>query len=262
VFAWGQSGELTDADANLVLPDQQDALIEAVAAANPNTVVVLNTGGPVRMPWRDKVKAVLEMWYPGQEGGWATADILLGRANPAGKLPMTFPAHYRDTPMMEEGHPERSTPQAGVVRYSEGSLIGYRWYDTRKIEPLFPFGHGLSYTTFAYSGLSTRSAGRDVEVTFTVANTGTVPGAESAQVYLDAPASSPVPMPTKALAGFTKVRLAPGERKVLTIRIPQRAFQYWSTPDHRWQAIPAPRQVHVGGSSRELSLRAQVTPPR
>jgi beta-glucosidase len=166
------------------LPEDQGDLIEKVAEANPSTVVILNTGGPVAMPWRDKVRAILEMWYPGQEGGWATADLVLGRANPGGRLPVTFPAQLEDAPARAAGHPERlgpprltpapggTVPDAPPVTYSEGIAVGYRWYDQQQIEPLFPLGHGLSYTHFEYSGLVVRHVANGFDVIFTVRNIG------------------------------------------------------------------------------------------
>jgi beta-glucosidase len=254
VFAWGRSGELVNPEDNLLLPDHQNELIEAVAATNPNTVVVLNTGGPVRMPWRDKVRGVVEMWFPGQEGGWATADVLTGRANPGGKLPITFPQRYEDNPVMEPGHAERYKPEGGKIAFSEGIFVGYRWYDARGIEPLFPFGYGLSYTTFAYSGLQVRPKGGDVEVRFTVKNTGKVAGAEAAQVYVGAPKNAPVPMAPQALGGFAKVSLAPGASQTVAVTIPARQFAYWSAETHAWVPLTGARSIMVGASSRDIRL--------
>jgi beta-glucosidase len=168
------------------LAPNQDALIEAVAKANPNTVVVLNTGDPVLMPWLSDVKAVLEMWYPGQEGGTSTAKLLLGLANPAGRLPITWPANGDQTPFA--GHPERINGDGTKVPFSEGIYMGYRWYDQQKIEPLFAFGHGLSYTKFAYSGLEIRPDRDGLDVSFIVQNTGQVKGSEVPQVYVGPPA--------------------------------------------------------------------------
>ncbi|MBX3563585.1 MAG: glycoside hydrolase family 3 C-terminal domain-containing protein [Sphingomonas sp.] len=259
VFAWNKSGELAQAPQTINLPDEQDALIEAVAAANPNTIVVLNTGNPVAMPWRDKVKAILEMWYPGQEGGWATADLLLGKANPSGKLPITFPKRFEDTPVMDPDHPERRAAKDNAISYSEGLLIGYRWYDTRGIQPLYAFGHGLSYTQFRYSGLKTRPKGDGAEVRFTVTNTGKVAGAETAQVYLAAPPEAPAPMPSKSLVGFDKVNLAPGRSATIKIEIPARAFSYWSAERKAWTKIPGPRTVLIGGASDSTSLTGTLS---
>jgi beta-glucosidase len=258
VFAWGRSGELVNPEDNLLLPDAQNDLIEAVAAANPNTVVVLNTGGPVRMPWRDKVKGIVEMWFPGQEGGWATSDVLTGKANPSGKLPITFPQRYEDTPIMEAGHSERYKPVNGKITMSEGVFIGYRWYDARKIEPLYPFGYGLSYTKFSYSSAKATPKRGGAEVTFAIRNTGKVKGAEAAQVYLESSASTPVPMPPKILAGFSKVELKPGESKTVTVFVPGRQFSHWSVDKHAWVKDAGQRTLLVGGSSRDLPLKATV----
>jgi beta-glucosidase len=255
VFAWGKSGEVADVEDDLLLPDEQNTLIEAVAAANPRTVVVLNTGAPVLMPWRDKVKAILEMWYPGQEGGWATADILLGTANPGGKLPITFPQGVGDTPTKEKGHSERYLPENDTVRFTEGLLVGYRWYDTRKIKPLYPFGYGQSYTRFRYADLKVKREGSDVRVTFTVTNSGRVRGSEVAQLYLGAAPQSPVPVPSKSLAGFAKVELEPEQSKTITVDVPQRAFSYWSAERKEWLVIPGWRSIMVGGSSDDLPLK-------
>jgi beta-glucosidase len=260
VFAWAKSGELSDPAENLLLPDEQNEMIEAVAAANPNTVVVLNTGGPVRMPWAGKVKAILEMWFPGQEGGWATADLLLGKANPSGKLPITFPQRYEDTPLMEPGHAERYQPVNNAITYTEGLLVGYRWYDTKGIKPLYAFGHGLSYTSFRYSALKAVPEGDGADVSFTVTNTGKVAGAETAQVYLARPAAAPVPMPAKALAGFEKVMLAPGASTTVTVHLAGRAFSYWSVEDKGWKRITGPRALSVGGASDAAMLAGTVSP--
>jgi beta-glucosidase len=264
VFAWSPAGALD-------LPEAQDDLIARVAAAAPRTVVVLNTGGPVFMPWKDRVNAILQMWFPGQEGGWATADLLLGRANPGGKLPVTFPARLEDSPAYAKGHPERNAPPAApgmsgtdpdapLVRYSEGLAVGYRWFDQERIAPLFPFGFGLSYTQFEYSGLFLRPVREGLAVTFTVRNVGKARGSEVAQVYLGAPPQSPVPMPPRALVAFERLDLDPGASRTLTLRIPGRAFSYWSSERHSWVAIPAARPVWVGSSSRDLVLRNTFGP--
>jgi beta-glucosidase len=258
VFAWSGTGMLE-------LPEAQDELIERVAAAAPRTIVVLNTGGPVLMPWRDRVAAILQMWFPGQEGGWATADVLLGRVNPGGRLPVTFPRRLEDSPIHAPGHPERNAPPAAPgmsgmnpnapeVRYSEGLAVGYRWYDQEKIEPLFPFGFGLSYTRFEYSGLAVKPAADGLDVTFTVRNAGRVRGSEVAQVYLGAPERPPVPTPPRALVAFARVELEAGASRPLTLRIPARAFSYWSVEKHGWTPTPGERAVSVGASSRDLRL--------
>lgn len=266
VFAWNGMG------GSLSLPEGQDELIERIAAANPRTIVVLNTGGPVLMPWRDKVRAILEMWYPGQEGGWATADLLLGRAVPAGRLPVTFPARLDDAPARAAGHPERlappqqppapggMNPDAPVVTFSEGIAVGYRWYDQQNIEPLFPFGHGLSYARFEYSGLAVKNRAEDgVDVTFAVRNAGARTAAEVPQVYVGPAENSPVPMAPKSLAGFQRVEFAPGRSAELKIHIGLRQLSYWSPDRHDWIVADGDRPVYVGSSSRDIRLTGKIT---
>jgi beta-glucosidase len=263
VFAWHETGTA------LALAEDQDELIRRVAAVNPRTVVVLNAGGPVAMPWKDQVRAILLLWYPGQEGGWAAANLLLGRANPAGKLPLTFPARLEDTPARAPGHPERWAPPAppgatGVrpdppaVRFTEGPLVGYRWYDSQRIEPLFPFGHGLSYTSFEYSGLQVRSRPAGVEVRFSIRNSGAVAGSEVAQVYLGPPAVDREGRPPRTLAAFARVRLAPGRRRQVTLWIDRQALSVWSEKEGRWAPAGAGREIFVGSSSRDLRLRGVI----
>jgi beta-glucosidase len=258
VLAWQRAGEQSDPEKNLLLPEDQNELISAVAAANPNTVVVL-TSGPVQMPWLSKVRAVMEVWFAGQEGGIATAELLTGKVNPSGKLPITFPARSEDTPALAPGHPERYAGVDGKVLYSEGIFVGYRWYDENKIEPLFPFGYGLSYTTFRYSGLSAKPAGDGVDVAFTVANSGKTRGAEVPQVYLGRPDKAPLPMAVKALSGFDRVELAPGESKAVQVHIPRRLLSYWSVDKKAWQVATGRRPVYVGASSRDIRLTGAVT---
>jgi beta-glucosidase len=229
----------------------QDQLIDAVAAVNPNTVVVLQDGNPVSMPWLPKVKAVLEMWYPGQVDGTAAAQLLFGDANPSGKLPITFPKSFGDTPLRSSAQYPGVNDSAGVPhsKYSEGLLVGYRWYDAKHIAPLFPFGFGLSYTTFRYSKLSLDGT----TATFTVTNTGHRSGAEVAQLYLSDPASSGEP--PKQLKGYTKVVLQPGEAKRVSIALERRAFQHW---DRGWKTAAGCYTVRVGGSSSALPLTGQI----
>ena len=237
---------------SLSLPGAQDQLIARVAAANPRTVVVLNTGAPVLMPWIDEVGAVLQVWYAGQEGGETTAALLLAEANPRGKLPVSFP-------LTETGHatgdPERYPGREGRVAYDEGVFVGYRWFDAEGVEPLFPFGHGLSYTTFGYADLDVRPMGDGYEVAFTLTNTGSVAGVEVPQLYLGHPDTPPVPMAPKALADFRSVELAPGQSIRVSLRIDGRALSYWSEADGAWVALPGARPVYVGSSSRDIRLR-------
>ena len=243
---------------NLLLPDNQDQLVSAVAAANPRTVVVLKTGGPVLMPWLDQVPAVLEAWYPGEEDGNVVADLLFGNANPSGKLPLTFPKAEGDTP----AHTPQQYPGVnGTAIYSEGMLVGYRWYDAQNIAPLFPFGYGLSYTTFALSKLfpietkggSQSSFGILVDVT----NTGPRAGAEVVQVYIAAPSAASEP--PKQLKGFAKVSLQPGETKQVSITLDRRAFSMWDTKTSQWTVVPGNYTVLVGDSSRDLPLKGSLT---
>jgi beta-glucosidase len=263
VFAWSGGGP------TLALPEGQDELIAAVAAANPRTIVVLNSGGPVAMPWKDRVRAILEMWYPGQEGGWATANLLLGRAVPGGKLPVTFPARLEDAPARSPNHPERIAPpppagagpaaaEPSPVSFSEGILVGYRWYDGENIAPLFPFGHGLSYTRFEYSNLAVERSRDGFDVTFTLRNTGVWKGSEVPQVYLGPASGSPVPMAPWSLAGFERVELGPGQSRRLTIRIESRALSYWSAEKHAWVVAGGVRAVAVGSSSRDVRLTGKA----
>jgi beta-glucosidase len=248
------------ANAELVnsLAANQDALIAAVAKANPNTAVVLSTGDPVLMPWLDDVKAVLEMWYPGQEGGTSTARLLLGRANPGGKLPMTWPASGAQTPFF--GHPERISGDGSEVVFSEGLYMGYRWYDQQNITPLFPFGHGLSYAQFAYSALEIRPDSGGLEVSFRLQNTGSIPGSEVPQVYVGAP-TNPPPMTQFAqqkLVGFARVGLDAGESERVSIHVSRRELSYWSSAAQRWLLASGERDIHVGASSRDIRLQGRA----
>jgi beta-glucosidase len=258
VFAHVEGTEGGD-NPSLSLPDRQDALIQAVAKANPNTIVILNTGAPVLMPWLGQVKAVLQMWYPGQRGGKATAAILSGKVNPSGRLPVTFPASEAQTPVSQ---PERFPGVNGHQSYSEGVLVGYRWYDDQKVEPLFPFGHGLSFTHFAYSGLTARATKDGLDVAFTLRNAGPVDGAEVAQVYVDRPASPPegLTFAPRVLAGFQRVALKAGETREVHLRIDTRSLAYWSPQAKAWHQPSGPRRLRVGGSSRDLPLSIQYQP--
>jgi len=240
---------------SLALPGAQDELIGAVVEANPRAVVLLETGGAVLMPWLERAAAVLQVWYPGQEGGEAVAALLLGEANPGGRLPVTFPRAEADAPTAT---PARYPGVEGRAAYDEGVLVGYRWYDAQGIEPLFPFGHGLSYTTFAYDGLDVRPAGDGLDITFRVRNTGKVPGDDVPQVYLGPPADAPVPMAPRQLVGFERLALAPGERRSVRLHVDGRQLSYWSVEAGAWVRVAGPRTVYVGASSRDLRLQATV----
>jgi beta-glucosidase len=240
------------------LPGEQNKLVEEVAAVNPNTIVVLNTSQPVALPWVDKVKAVLEMWWPGDEGGWSTANILAGKTSPAGRLPVTWGKALTDYAATDPKHPERSMKGVdGKTTYSEGVNVGYRWFDKENIAPLFAFGHGLSYTAFDYSELKVEKAGDGgLEVKVHIKNTGSVDSDEVPQVYLGAPDSAPagVQFAPRALAAFDRIHLKAGEGKTVTLRVAPRQLQYWSTKDGSWQTATGKRKVSVGASSRDLRL--------
>ncbi len=244
------------------LPGEQDKLVEEIAAVNPNTIVVLNTSQPVALPWIDKVKAVLEMWWPGDEGGWSTANILLGKTSPAGRLPITWAKNLTDYPATDPKYPERSHKGVdGKTTYSEGVNVGYRWFDKENIEPLFAFGHGLSYTTFTYSGLKVDKAkdgGLDVHVN--IKNSGAVESDEVPQVYLGAPSAIPagVQFPVRALVAFDRIHLNAGESKNITLHVAPRQLQYWSTAQTKWVTASGKRTVSVGGSSRDLRLNQTI----
>ena len=240
------------------LPGDQDAMIDAVARANPNTVVVLDTGGPMVMPWLGKVKAVMQAWYPGQEDGNAIASLLFGDVNPSGKLPQTFPRSVADLPTRSPEQFPGTNDAQGVphAKYAEGLEVGYRWYDARQIEPLFPFGFGLSYTTFRIGKLRGRPSGSGVRVSVDVTNTGSRPGAEVPQVYVGMPAATGEP--PKRLAGYDKLSLRAGETRTVAVSLDRRAFSYWDALTGAWVTRPGCYGVLAGSSSRDLPLRGKV----
>ena len=244
------------------LPGKQDDLVDEVAAVNPNTIVVLNTSQPVALPWLGKVKAVLEMWWPGDEGGWATANLLLGKTSPAGRLPVTWARRLEDYAATDPHHPERSKQgMDGKTTFSEGVDVGYRWFDRQKIEPLFPFGHGLSYTTFAYSGLHVnKGSDGGLRVQVTIRNTGSVDSDEVPQVYLGAPSEIPagVQFPVRALAAFDRVFVPAGKSRTVTLQVAPRQLQYWSTAAGKWVTASGQRTVSVGASSRDLRVETTI----
>jgi beta-glucosidase len=251
-------------NANVVnsLAPNEDALIDAVAKANPNTVVVLSTGDPVLMPWINEVKGLLEVWYPGQEGGTSTAKLLLGLANPGGKLPISWPVNADQTPFA--GHPERINGNGTVIPFSEGLYMGYRWYDQQKITPQFPFGHGLSYTRFSYSDLDVRPSLSGLDVSFTVRNTGKVKGSEAPQIYVGPPSTQPagVQLAPQKLVGFDRIELNPGQDQKVNIQISDLELSYWSTPSQTWILPDGVRNIFVGASSRDIRLNGRFQTDR
>ena len=241
------------------LPGDQDKLVSTVASANPHTVVVLETGGAADMPWIDQVSGAIEVWYPGIRGDVALANILFGDVNPTGKLPVTFAKSDADLPHPEIPGMAPATPGQGRGRmqpfdidYSEGLKVGYKWFDAEKKDPLFAFGYGLSYTTYAYSGLK---AAID-SVTFTVRNTGKRAGAEVAQVYAGLPASANEP--PKRLVAWERIPLAPGESKTVTVAIDPKFLSIFNEEKDGWELLPGEYQFFVGGSSRSTPLTAMV----
>ena len=272
VYAYQWQAEGVDLP-TLALPDGQDAVIAAVAKANPRTVVVLETGGPVLMPWIDAVPGVVESWYSGTMGAAAIADVLVGTVNPSGKLPVTFPRADADLPHPTiVGPPPASqedwTDEAAMskkllgglpafpTKYDEGLKVGYKWYDAEKKPVLFPFGFGLAYTQFAYSGLTVNS-GAMTTVRFAVKNTGARGGEEIAEVYTTMPAAAGEP--PKRLVGWTKVSLGAGEQKQVSVEVPRARFAVWDAANKSW-AVPAGEYtVMVGPSSQELPLKQVLT---
>ena len=240
----------------LALPGRQDELVRQVAAVNGRTVVVVNAGMPVLMPWADQVAAVLYAWLPGQAMGEALARVLLGRDEPGGRLPVTLPAREADCPVLH------AVPRDGVIDYAEGLLIGYRGYDASLARPQFPFGHGLGYTTWEYESLRAASAelapGDDLDLTVTVRNTGPRPGREVVQAYLAGPPGEPG-RPVRELAAFGVVTAGPGESAEVALRVPARALARWDEAAGGWSWPPGPFTVHVGRSSRDLPLAVPVT---
>ena len=264
VSQWESEGmdlpSLNLTDLSDATPFDQDALVSAVAAANPHTIVVIESGGAVVMPWLSQVSAVLEAWYPGQSGGPAIADLLFGKTNPSGKLPITFPASVAQLPRPTiPTPPDSTTPFA--VNYFEGFNVGYKWYDSQGLTPLFPFGFGLSYTTFSMTNpalVNNLSATSDpnIQVTVTVTNTGTVAGAEVAQVYLGLPASTDEP--PHRLVGWQKVMLQPGASQAITIEADENdsshPLSYWDETSGAWTLAPGQYTVYLGDSSSAASL--------
>ncbi|MFE7549767.1 glycoside hydrolase family 3 C-terminal domain-containing protein, partial [Streptomyces gardneri] len=232
---------------DLALPGRQDELVRAVAAANPNTVVVVNAGSPVEMPWREDVAAILLSWFPGQEGGDALADVLTGAEEPGGRLPTTWPAALADVPVTEV------TPTEGVLAYTEGVFIGYRAWDRAGAVPAYAFGHGLGYTTWAYDSLTAAPE----TVTVRLANTGDRTGREVVQIYL-APVADQVERPARWLAAFASVEAAPGETVETEIALPRRAFEIWDEEKGDWAFVTGAYEVVAAHSLVDARLTATL----
>lgn len=246
VFATQWAGEAFDV--SLSLTDNQDALIDAVAGANARTVVVLETGGPVLTPWADKTAAILEAWYPGTAGGEAIANVLTGKVNPSGHLPASFPRSVSQLP-------KPSAPNEGETRYAEGAAVGYKWYDAKGDKPQFAFGHGLSYTRFAYAGLKASAPKGQVTVTFTVRNTGSRAGAAVAQVYVSGEGwEAP-----KRLGAFQKVALTAGASKPVSVTVDPRLLATFDGAANRWKIAGGSYKVLLGHSSDDIAATTTVT---
>lgn len=256
IFAGMPEGYETEGNdrPHMDLPGKQDELISAVAKANPNTIVVLNVGAPVTMPWVTQVKAIVCAYYPGMEAGKAIRDILLGIQNPCGKLPVTFPIRYQDNPTYI------NYPGFRDVMYGEGIFVGYRYYDKKEMDVLFPFGHGLSYTQFEYTNLlvpQAAIAGETVEATVDVRNIGVLPGKEVIQVYIHDKEST-LARPEKELKGFSKISLEPGEMKTVKFSLNERSFAYYDPYQKKWTVEPGEYTILVGSSSRDIRLSKDI----
>jgi beta-glucosidase len=258
--------ESEGADRTFHLPPGQDELIEEMAAANKKTIVIVTSGGGVDMnEWIERVPSLLEAWYPGQEGGRAAAEILFGDVNPSGRLPATLERRWEDNPVHDSYYPAAGSNR---VVYKEGVFVGYRGYERNGTKPVFPFGYGLSYTSFQYGNLAVKPAdlhsksdGVSVplyQVSFEVTNTGTRAGVDVAQVYV-AETHSTVPRPAKELKGFTRINLKPGETKTATVTLDGRAFSYYDADTKHWRADPGEYQILVGRSSQDIQLRSGLT---
>jgi beta-glucosidase len=248
----GESG-----DREFRLPPGQDELIKQIAAVNKKTAVVVTSGGGVDMSgWVDTVPAILEAWYPGQEGGTAVAQLLLGEFDPSGKLPISIERRWEDNAAHDSYHPKDGEKK---VTYKEGLFIGYRHYDKSGIKPLFPFGFGLSYTTFDYKNLTVSQPQTDlVAVAFDLTNTGSRAGEEVCEIYVG-DKHAPVPRPVKELKGFQKVKLNPGQTKHVQVTLDRRAFSYYDVKDRQWKVAPGEFELYVATSAAQIELTGKVT---
>jgi beta-glucosidase len=239
-------------DRTFELPPGQDELLTEMAAANKNTIVAMTSGGAVdTRAWLDKIPALLQLWYPGQEGGRAFAEILFGDVNPSGRLPISMERRWEDNPVHDSYYEDDNKR----VVYKEGVFVGYRGYERNEVKPLYPFGFGLSYTTFSYSNLSVTGKW---EVSFDVTNTGQSAGTDVAQLYL-VDSHAKVPRPAKELKGFARVHLKPGEKKRVTILLNDRSFCYFDAASMQWRADPGDFDLLIGRSSEDIVLKGKIT---
>ena len=256
----GRSGEWDTEGSdleNIELPRNQNALITAVCAANPNTIVVLQTGGPVEMPWVAQAPAILQAWYPGQECGNAVADVLFGHADPSGRLPQTFPVRWSDNPSHSQD-PEIYPGSAGTVRYGEGVFVGYRHYEKYGIKPLFPFGHGLSYTEFTLSDVTVHTNDEGIEISVNVTNVGDRSGSTVVQLYIS-DQNSTLERPAQELRAFKKVALQVGQKTSVNLVLSPRDFAYFDVSDDCWRVDGGTYTVHIGFSSSDIVMTQDVT---
>lgn len=255
----GRSGEWDTEGSDLEgigLPGRQDELVAAVLAANPRTVVVLQTGGPVELPWMADAPAILQAWYPGQECGNAIADVLFGDAEPSGRLPQTFPKRWEDNPTRSQD-PEVYPGLNGHVRYEEGLFIGYRHYDRQGLEPMFPFGHGLGYTSFDLTDLQVVASGDGAKLSARVTNTGARAGSTVVQVYVGDIESS-APRPARELKTFSKILLAAGETREISLDLPARAFAFWDDAARCWRVEAGAFRIEAGFSAADIRAVAEL----
>jgi beta-glucosidase len=255
------TGEGEGDDRPYALPGRQEELIRETARLNPRTIVVLNAGGSVATEdWIERVPGLLHTFYAGQEGGTALGEILFGDVNPSGRMPFTWEKRWEDTAAFQSGYPDMTDPAVKTVEYSEGIFVGYRWYDAKGIAPRFPFGHGLSYTTFAYDKLAAQVIDDEVRVTVDVSNTGARAGAEVVQLYVGQPGCS-VPRPVRELKGFAKVALAPGERRTVEVTLPREAFAFFHPERKQWTVEPGEFVIEAAASAGDPRQRVSVLLP-
>jgi beta-glucosidase len=261
IFAHQWMAEMRDAP-DLSLPHAQDQLIAAIAATNDHTVVVLETGGPVRMPWLPLSAAVIQAWYPGARGGEAIARVLFGEVNPSGRLPITFPADESQLPRPKVPGIGNSNAIRGdsaesgiLLNYFEGAQVGYKWFDANGAEPLYPFGFGLSYTAFAHTGLTATGPGPSITVTLDVKNVGSHQGADVPQFYVRCPEDAAIPI---RFVGWSRVLLDPGETRRVTLTVDPRLLAHFDVAANDWEIVGGRCIIGAGSNARDLPLKAEV----